>query len=65
MRRVDTRGVFKADTTGIGTESVFGHQMRFDLNESFPLVTTKNVYLKSIVHVLLWFLQGSSGLASS
>ena len=58
MRHVDSHGVFKADRTG--TKSVFGYQMRFDLNEGFPLVTTKKVHLKSIVHELLWFLQGSS-----
>ena len=60
MRLVATHGALKADRTGTGTKSVFGHQMRFDLNEGFPLVTTKKVHVKSIVQELLWFLTGSS-----
>ncbi len=62
MRHVSEHGVAKADRTGTGTKSVFGHQMRFDLAEGFPLVTTKNVHLKSIVLELLWFLRGDSNV---
>jgi len=63
LRLVLETGTPKADRTGTGTRSVFGHQMRFDLAAGFPLVTTKRVHLRSIVHELLWFLRGESNIA--
>ena len=62
MRLVRDTGVRKEDRTGTGTLSIFGHQMRFDLNRGFPLVTTKRLHLRSIIHELLWFLSGDSNI---
>ena len=62
LRHVKSEGIKKKDRTGVGTLSVFGYQMRFDLNEGFPLVTTKEVHLKSIIYELLWFLQGDTNI---
>lgn len=62
MRHVRDNGTVKEDRTGTGTVSVFGYQMRFDLSEGFPLVTTKKLHLRSIIHELLWFLTGDSNI---
>ncbi|OQX36829.1 MAG: thymidylate synthase [Oceanospirillales bacterium LUC14_002_19_P2] len=63
MRHVKEQGIYKDDRTGTGTWSVFGYQMRFDLSEGFPLVTTKKCHLRSIIHELLWFLRGETNIA--
>lgn len=63
MRSVLEHGVEREDRTGVGTRSLFGHQMRFDLSRGFPLVTTKKLHLRSIIHELLWFLKGDTNIA--
>src|ERR1700742_5147147 len=62
MERVLSEGEEKHDRTGVGTRSIFGHQLRFDLNRGFPLVTTKKLHVKSIIYELLWFLRGDTNV---
>ena len=62
LNKVMKEGTLKSDRTGTGTKSIFGYQMRFDLSEGFPLLTTKKVHLKSLIYELLWFIKGDTNI---
>ena len=62
LRKIRQDGIVKSDRTGTGTRSIFGYQMRFDLEVGFPLLTTKKVFLKGVIYELLWFLQGDTNI---
>src|SRR5438552_4138788 len=62
IRKVLSEGAERADRTGVGTLAIFGHQMRFDLGDGFPLLTTKKLHLRSIIYELLWFLRGDTNI---
>ena len=62
LYKITQEGTLKHDRTGVGTKSIFGYQMRFDLSKGFPLLTTKKVHLKSIIYELLWFIKGDTNI---
>ena len=62
LEKIKNEGIIKSDRTGVGTTSIFGYQMRYNLNEGFPLLTTKRVYLKAIIYELLWFIKGETNI---